>query len=178
MRQVTLAGHPLHPQTVAGPIALFPFSAAMDLMYLATGRQCYADAAYYSLVGGYATSMAAGVSGALDYLTISPGGPMKQTANTHAILNLGVVALQTVNLSMRRDRRSGWLPAILSLVGTAGVIVAQWYGGHLVYEHGMRVNPATEKQQPKAKLPVDEAMERGLHRLSEYMPKTGPGSEE
>jgi uncharacterized membrane protein len=66
MKQLTLAGHPLHPQIISIPLGLFPFSAAMDVMYLATGKQSYADAAYYSLVGAYAGGLAAAAPGLPD----------------------------------------------------------------------------------------------------------------
>ncbi len=178
MKQLTLAGHPLHPQVIASPVALFPFSAVMDLMHLSTGKQSYADAAYYSLLGAYAGGIVSAITGAADYLTISPGGPMKQTANTHALLNVGMMAVQSVNLAARRRRNSGLFPAILSLIGTAGVIISQWYGGELVYKHGMRVEPATSKPQPQATLPGDQRLAHGLSRLSELMPAGGPGSEQ
>lgn len=178
MKQLTLAGHPVHPQVVAAPIALLPFSTVMDVMYLTTGKECYADAAYFSLVGGYAGGLVSAVTGAADYLTISPGGPMKQAANTHALLNIGMMGIQTLNLAMRRNRSSGVLPTLLSILGTAGVLVSQWYGGELVYKYGMRVDPATEKKQPQATLPGDKAMTRGFQRLGKLMPTGGPGSEE
>lgn len=178
MKQLTLAGHPLHPQVVAAPAALFPFSAVMDLMYLSTGNKSYADAAYYSLVGAMAGGVVSAITGVADYLTISPGGPMKQTANTHALLNVGMMAVQSANLAIRRRSSSGVLPAILSLIGTAGVVISQWYGGELVYKHGMHVEPATQRPQPQAKLPGDDSMARGLSRLAEFMPAGGPGSEQ
>jgi uncharacterized membrane protein len=178
MKQLTLADHPVHPQVIAAPLGLLPFSAVMDVMYLATGQKRFGHAAYYSLVGGYAGGWAAAATGVADYLTISPGGPMKQTANTHAILNGAVMGLYTLNLALRRRKPSGLLPAVLSLVGTAGLIVSQWYGGHLVYQHGMRVAPATEKPQPEAKLPGDEAVTRMFNQISHRMPAGGPGQEE
>jgi uncharacterized membrane protein len=178
MKQLTLAGHPVHPQVISGPTALFPFTMVMDLMHVATGKKSYADAAYYSLVGGLATGVVSAVTGAADYLTISPGGEMKRMANTHALLNLGLMAVETANLAARRRRSSGTLPAALSMLGTVGVIVSAWYGGALVYKFGMRVKPATEKPQPEAKLPGDRAVERGLKRMASYAPAGGPGSEE
>lgn len=178
MKQLTLLGHPVHPQIISAPLGLMPFTAVMDVMHLATGKQRYADAAYYSLVGGYAGGLAAAATGLPDYLTISPGGPMKQEANTHVMLNVSMMALQTVNLALRRKRSSGLIPTLLSLISTAGVFVSAWYGGSLVYKHGMRVEPATERPQPQAKLPGDEAAARGLHRLSEFMPAGGPGAEQ
>lgn len=178
MKQVTFAGHPLHPQILSFPLGLLPFSTVMDLMYLATGKPKYAHAAKLSLIGGYVGGLAAAVSGVADYLTISPGGPMKQAANTHALLNTAMMGVQTANLASRRKRPSGLLPAVFSCIGCAGVLISQWYGGELVYKFGMRVDPATEKPQPQAKLPGDKALSRGLHRIQEFMPQSGPGHEQ
>ena len=177
MKQLTLAGHPIHPQVIPFPLGLLPFSAVMDCMYLATGKRRYADAAYYSLVGGVLGAAAAAATGIPDYLTIQPGGPMKRSANTHAILNGTIVAVETVNLSMRKHRRSGTLPAILGIIGAIGTFVSQWYGGKLVYNMGMRVKPVRQAPQNQLRPPGDRMLERGLDRLESVMPAGGPGHE-
>lgn len=150
MKQLTLAGHPVHPQLIPLPLGLFPFAAAMDAMHLATGKQSYADAAYYSLVGGVAASLLVAVTGAADYMTIPRGGEMKRMANTHAVLNASIVAIESANVALRPRRRSGVTQTVLSLLGTVGVMVSQWYGGELVYRLGMRVRPAEQTRRPEA----------------------------
>jgi len=45
MPQVTLMGHPLHPQLIVLPAGLLPFSLLLDAMHAATRDQSYADAA-------------------------------------------------------------------------------------------------------------------------------------
>lgn len=178
MKQLTLAGHPVHPMLIAAPLGLLPFSAVMDCMYLSTGKRSYADAAYYSLVGGVGGALVAAATGLPDYLTISPGGPMKQAANAHLALNLGLVAMQGTNLYVRQRRRSGTLPAVLNVLSTIGLIVSAWYGGELVYKHGMRVKPATSRPQPEARPPGDERIEHAFERMSSLMPAGGPGREQ
>lgn len=178
MKQVTFAGHPLHPQILSLPLGLLPFSTVMDLMYMATGKPKYAHAAKLSLIGGYIGGVAAAASGVADYLTISPGGPMKQAANTHALLNTTMMGVQTANLVSRRKQPSSILSTVLSCIGCAGVLISQWYGGELVYRFGMRVDPATEKPQRKAKLPGDKVIYRALERIEHAMPAGGPGREE
>lgn len=178
MKQLTFAGHPVHPMVIAAPLGLLPFSAVMDVMHLATGKKSYADAAYYGLVGGYVGAAAAAATGIADYLTISPGGPMKRHANTHGILNAALMGLQTVNLAARRNRRGGVLPTVLNLIGLGGLLVSQWYGAELVYKHGMRVKAAEEKPQPQLRPPGDQAMVHAFNRVAEMMPEGGPGSEE
>jgi uncharacterized membrane protein len=140
MPQVTLMGHPLHPQLIVMPAGLVPFSLVLDAMHAATRDQSYADAAYYTLMGGFWGGLAAGVAGAADYGTIPADSKAKQVGRLHGMMNVGLLALTGLNLLMRRKRRSaGTVPMVVSLMTMAGLTVSAWYGGHLVYHHGMRV---------------------------------------
>jgi uncharacterized membrane protein len=169
MAQTTLAGHPLHPQLIGFPVGLLPYSFVMDLLHLATGKKSFADPAYYTMVGGYVGGLAAGAAGATDYFSIPPKTESKKVGTVHAGLNLSVMALYSLNLLLRRRRRSpGPLPMLLSLLGTTGLVVSQWYGGELVYKLGMRVKPATEGEQgTEWKLPGDEKLEQTLRQAEE-----------
>ncbi len=172
MPNTTLAGHPLHPQLVEFPLGLLPFSFALDVLHAATGKQSYADAAYYPMVGGYVGGMAAGAAGAMDYLTIPPKSESHKVANVHAGLNLGIMGLYGLNLLMRSRRRrgTGALPVLLSALGTAGLIASAWYGGELVYKLGMRVAPAQEGEEaPELKLPGDRKIEQAFHRAERVL---------
>jgi len=178
MPQTTLAGHPVHPQLVAFPIGLLPFSFVLDVMHTVTRKESYAEAAFYTMVGGCVGGLAAGATGAADYLTIPPDSHSKKTANLHALLNLAVMGLYGINLFLRRGRKppTGFLPKLLSLAGTAGLIISSWYGGELVYELGMRVKPLMEGEQgPEWKLPHDRELEQGFRNFEErYAPSGGP----
>jgi uncharacterized membrane protein len=166
MAQTTLAGHPLHPQLIGFPIGLLPFSFAMDVMHSFTGKEQLADTAYHTMLGGYLGGLAAGPAGATDYFTIPAHTESKKMANVHAALNLGIMGLYSLNLLLRRSRSSpGALPKLLSLLGTAGLVVSQWYGGELVDKLGMRVKPVQEQegQHPREwKLPGDQKAEKAL----------------
>jgi uncharacterized membrane protein len=166
MPQVTLAGHPLHPQMIVMPAGLLPFSLFLDLLHAATGRQSFADAAYYTMMGGLVGGLAAGAAGAADYGTIPDESPAKKIGMVHGVMNVSLLALTGMNLLMRRRRRvPGLLPVLLSAAGNAGLFVSAWYGGHLVYHHGMRVH-GTELAgtSEELKLPGDERLE---HKLSQ-----------
>jgi uncharacterized membrane protein len=169
MPYTTFTGHPLHPQLITMPAGLLPFSLLLDILYLKTGRHSYAEAAYYTMVGGFVGGLAAGAAGAADYLTIPPESPAKKTADTHAAMNLGLLALTGLNLCLRSGRRkSGAGPALLSLVGNLGLFVSAWLGGHLVYEHGMRVRPAgSSEHEAERKLPGDERIEAAIQSFGE-----------
>jgi uncharacterized membrane protein len=177
MPQTTFLGHPLHPQVIVLPAGLMPFSFAMDLLYLATGRRTFRDAAYWSLAGGVAGGAAAGATGAMDYLTIPAGSPEKRTANIHAGINLALIAGAVVNLALRTggaDARSR-LPLALSTVAALGVVVSGWYGGHLVYEHGLRVRGRSLiERAPQARVQGDARLERGFETVDRWMTARGP----
>jgi len=181
MPKATLAGHPLHPQLIVLPAGLLPFSLAMDVMNLVTGRRSYADAAYYSMAGGLVGGLVAGAAGAADYFSIPPRSQTKKIANLHAVLNLGLLGLTGVNLLLRRRRKSvGILPVLLSAAGNAGVLVSSWYGGHMVYEHGLRVKGVSEiAEAPEIKPPGDERIVERLNQLAEKVaPEGGPSTQE
>ena len=172
MPNATFAGHPLHPQLIVAPAALLPFSLVMDVMHKQTGDPSYAKAAYYTMVGGFVGGLAAGAAGAADYTTIPSGDKVKNIASLHGILNIGLLGLTAMNLLLRRgrDRKPGVVPLLLSMVGTAGVVVSAWYGGHLVYEHGMRVKAAGGPSRvPEIKLPGDEKLKEALTTFQEKL---------
>lgn len=178
MPQMTFAGHPLHPQLISAPLGLLPFSLAMDVMHMATGEKSYVDAAYYSMMGGYVGGLAAAAAGAMDYFTIPPETRSKTVANLHAALNAGVMGMYSLNLLLRsrgERRHVGTATFLLSLLGTAGLVAAEWYGGELVYELGMRVKPAMEGEEaPEARLPGDEKIAEGFRRMEkQFAPADG-----
>lgn len=177
MPKVTLAGHPVHPQLIVAPSALLPFSLVMDAMHLSTGKETYADAAYYTMVGGFVGGLAAAAAGAADYLEISNHSHSKRVANTHALLNIGMLSAYGLNLWLRRGRRGriGTLPVLLSVAGSLGVVVSSWYGGHLVYEHGLRVKDSSPLSgAPEMKPPGDRKIVDALEKAQNIVPETGP----
>lgn len=167
MPQVTLGGHPLHPQLIVMPAGLLPFSLLLDLLYAATRKQSFADASYYTMMGGLVGGLAAGAAGAADYGTIPEDNPAKRIGTVHGVMNAGLLTLTGMNLLMRRRRRApGLLPIFLSAVGNAGLFVSAWYGGHLVYHHGMRVRgTALSGTSAELRLPGDERLEQRLSQV-------------
>ena len=166
--KTTVAGHPLHPMLIVGPAGLLPFSFVMDLMHRATHEESYNHAAYHSMSAGLCTALAAGAAGAVDYLSIPKESQTKRTGTTHALMNIGLVALYTANLSLRDKRQSPSLASVLlSGISTAGLLVSAWYGAHMVYEQGMRVKGVSELAPAKdLRLPGDQALVETLGKLA------------
>ena len=177
MPKTTLFGHPLHPQLIVWPAGLLPFSLVMDVMHLVTGRKAYAQAAYFTMMGGSIGAVAAVGAGAADYLTIPSETRTKRTANLHASMNAGLLMLYSLNLMLRRGKEtpSGFLPVLLSTIGAVGLIISAWYGGDMVYEQGMRVRGVDPSApSPEIKPPLDDRSAEALVRLENAVPTGGP----
>lgn len=176
MPRITVGGHPLHPIVVIVPAALLPFSSVLDALYMATGDESFAQAAFYSLVGGYSGALVSAAAGVGDYTTIRSGTTTKQLANTHAALNVAATTLFTLSLLRRNRRRPpGRGPIALSALGSAILLASAWYGGELVYEQGMRVRQAQPREgTPELKLPGDERAASALRSAAALAPATGP----
>jgi uncharacterized membrane protein len=148
----------------------------MDLMHVATGKQTYADVACHTMLGGYLGGLAAAAAGAADYFKIPKGSHTKRIANLHGALNLGMLGMYSLNLLLRRSKRSrmGSLALILSALGTAGLTVSTCYGGHMVYKHGMRVKGKSPiEEAPELKPPGDEKLAGVLKTTERAAPKDG-----
>jgi len=178
MPKSTVAGHPIHPMLIVAPAALIPFGLILDVMHQASGKQSYADAAYYSKVGGLLGGLAAGAAGAMDYLTIEPHTEVKQTANVHALLNIGALLLTAINVK-RGPASTGHAGGSIALSGlaTAGVMISGWYGARMVYEQGVRVKTASPiEHKPEVKIPGDEIIHDAFIQPERHMPSTGPST--
>lgn len=176
MPKSTVAGHPLHPMLIVVPAALIPFGLLLDVLHRTTGKESYASAAYYSLVGGLAGGIAAGAAGAMDYMTIESDTPVKRTANVHAALNGGALALTAINvLGRRNDRHHEGGSLVLSALSALGVMVSGWFGAEMVYEQGMRVKGASPVEHAReVKLPGDDAVHDALAASEQFMTARGP----
>jgi len=178
MPKTTLAGHPLHPQLIVMPAAMLPASFAFDIIGSATGRKSFSDAAYYAMVAGVGGALAAGAAGASDYFAIPGGTHAKRVARLHGLLNLGLVGLYGANLAMRaRRRRANPVSLAMSALGTAGLVVSAWYGGQLVYEHGVRVHGKADLEgSTEVKLPGDDQIVSFFSRIEEATVSVGQGA--
>jgi uncharacterized membrane protein len=179
MPKLTLAGHPLHPMLVVAPAALIPFGFILDAMARSTDNDDYANAAYYSLTGGLVGGLAAGIAGAMDYVEIESETEVKRTANVHAMLNGGALALTAASVAMRRDAyKHGGTGATLAMgaIAALGVLVSGWFGGKMVYEQGMRVKGVSPIEDvPDVKmLPSDEDVVHAMQSVERHMPSAGP----
>jgi uncharacterized membrane protein len=140
--RASVARHPIHPMLVVFPIGLWAFSLACDLIYHAGSHNPYwKDTAFYSMMGGVITALAAAVPGLVDYLTIVDRR-VRRIGTTHLTLNLTIVGLYVVNLWIRsRSTPDATMPLALSVGSLVLLLISGWLGGEMVYVHGMAVGP-------------------------------------
>jgi uncharacterized membrane protein len=126
------------------PITFFMAAPALDIIHVATGEPRWATLAFWDIVLGVVTALAAAVPGFVDYLSLR--GRAGRLATYHLVLNLTVVGLFVANLFLRGEAAHAWLgnaiwvPLVLSLGGAVILGVSGWIGGHLVYVHRVGVS--------------------------------------
>jgi len=145
----SIARHPVHPMLVGFPITFFVLAPVLDIIHVATGNPLWATIAFWDIVLGVVTGLAAAVPGFVDFLSLT--GPVRRSATYHLALNLSVVAIFVVNLFLRGDAAryesnkvsTGQL--VLSALAIGLLLVSGWIGGMLAYRFGVRV--AAERDQ-------------------------------
>ncbi len=131
--------HPLHPVSVAFPVAALMAAPAADLAARTTGDRFWVRASRLLLLGGLISGVAASAVGMIDYLSIEKVRRLP-SAHVHAGGNVLAMALVALNLSRRPvDDQSapGKLEVGLSLATVALVSLTAWLGGELSYRHGI-----------------------------------------
>jgi uncharacterized membrane protein len=133
--------HPIHPMLIPFPIALWIFSFVSDVIHMAgLGGMVWKDIALYTMIGGLVGALAAAIPGYLDYRSIADP-PVKRIGLWHMVINLCVVVLFGLNIVLRLVSEAGLSAVLLSLIGVTLLGVSGWFGGELVYVHGVAVEP-------------------------------------
>ena len=133
--------HPLHPMTIAFPVATLMAAPLADLAARASDDPFWRRAARWLLLGGLVSGAAASAVGLVDYVAIKQVRRLP-SAHVHAGGNVLALALTAFNLA-RRDPRDQEAPDAVDLALSIAVVgllgVTAWLGGELSYRHGVRV---------------------------------------
>src|SRR5262245_51666197 len=138
-----LFGHPVHAMLVAFPIALLGLTPLLDALSWTGVMTDAAGAAYFCELAGLIGAGLAIVTGFDDFVKIGPTEyAAARTAIIHASLALGVISLFGVAFALRGARAAAATPGPLALevAGVALVAATGWFGGHLVFGHGVGVD--------------------------------------
>jgi uncharacterized membrane protein len=124
------------------PVALLTASVVTDFVAMITETALWWQMSFWLLVGGVASSLAAAVIGIIDASEIDSSHPASDAVTTHMSLMLVAVGFAAGSIFFRLGliapfgvRR--YLALGFSIVGVALLFVGGWYGGELVFRHGV-----------------------------------------
>lgn len=132
-------GHPIHAILSDGPVVLIPVAIAAEL-WDRDGSAEGLRLGDVATVGAFATTLAAGVVGWIDWLTVLSDHPVRRPATIHGLIN--TTALIALVGAIPAGRRRLKLLAAAEMA----ILVGAWIGGDLVFRHGWRVRPAEEAE--------------------------------
>lgn len=143
-------GHPSHPMFVHFPVAFYVGALGLDVLSRVGRFPAAPLAATWLLIGAFAGTVFAVTTGLVDWWGMVPGSKKRRWATRHMLLQLTTLAIFLVDFAVRwPDRHQPeadplWIT--LEAVGVAVLVVAQWFGGVLVYGMGMRVSTAEHRE--------------------------------
>jgi uncharacterized membrane protein len=147
-------GRPLHPLLVTVPVGAFATTLAFDVASVLVEGRAFGRAATWLSAIGVVTGLLAAVFGFVDYRRLTTGTRAHATAVRHMILMDVTLLCFVIGFFVRRADPDQYLNGtpplalLLSIVGSAVLLVGAWIGGRLTYSDGVRV--ADERDQLRA----------------------------
>lgn len=137
---VAILGHPLHGQTVHFPIALVFATLGADVFYWYSADEFWLRAGLWAAGFAFFAGLVAGIFGTLELLLVK-GIRIRVASWTHAVAAVTLIAIAGTNWGLRIVDIKQTLPygLMLSILAAIFTGLAGWYGGRLVYEHGVGV---------------------------------------
>ena len=138
-----LLGHPVHPMLVAFPVALLALTPLFDALSCFGVMVDAAGAAYLCELAGLIGGGLAVITGFADFMKIPQAArAAAKAAIIHASLALCMLSLFGVAFALRGPRTTSAtaLPLALEAIGAALIAATGWFGGHLVFAHGLGVD--------------------------------------
>ncbi len=146
------AGKPTHPPFTDVPVGAYVIAAGLDVISFAGDHTKWShefyQAATFVLIAGLLVSLAAVVTGVVDWWTSSEAGTQaRRTINAHASIMVVATLVVLSDLGLRLfDYHSAAQPPnlVLALSLAAAIIVGigATYGGSLVFDYGFNVETA------------------------------------
>jgi uncharacterized membrane protein len=154
-----LPGHPLHPPLTDATIGIYTFATLAALSdVLSITNTAGAQGWWLALILGLAATVLTALTGLADWLTITWGSELWKTATTHMAAMLTATVFFALAAIVGHDNYvSGNVDAsalILTLVGFGVLTAGGWFGGAVVYVHGMRVLNLVEEPAGRAMAPA------------------------
>lgn len=144
-RPPRLAGHPLHPMLVGLPLGLWFGSFVWDLVALVRPEPLWPRLAFWTLALGTLAALPTAATGFSDLMALPQQPRVERTAWWHLGLMSVALTLFAVSLLLRYRApelaSAPRLAIVLSASGVAATGLGGWFGGELVFHHGVAVGP-------------------------------------
>jgi uncharacterized membrane protein len=139
-----LPGHPLHPPFTDAVIGMFALATGLGIIGAAGAIEEQAShGMWLALIGGLIVSLPTALTGFADWVTIKWGSPRWRAATIHLSAMLTAVALFALAAWQQHDGyQHGNVTGaglVLTIAGFVVLAAGGWFGGSVVYVHGMRV---------------------------------------
>jgi uncharacterized membrane protein len=139
-----LPGHPAHPPLTDATIGMFVLATGLEVLgKLDVDPGKTGPAAWLALIGGLIVAAPTATTGFADWVTIEWGSATWRTATVHLTAMVTAVSLFGVAAWLQWDGyqdgsvTTGGLVA--ALCGFVALTAGGWFGGAIVFVHGMRV---------------------------------------
>ncbi len=144
--KASVGGHPIHPMIIPFPIVLFFAALLFDLVHAWRKSDFWYKLSSWNLILGLVGGASAAIPGVIDYFTSLNISARRPTV-FHALLNIAAIIVGALNLVLRLYGRASTGPRrsytmLLSAFSAALLTLSGWFGGEIVYRHGVAVEPA------------------------------------
>lgn len=141
-------GHPSHPMMNHVSLGTWLVAAPFDVLGLWLGSPVWWVVSFWSIVAGLAAAGPTILSGMVDYAANVRGSRPERLAIIHMALMLTVVGVFALSLVCRHgpepvDSASRLLATGCDCLGSLLLAVGGWFGGELVYGHGVGVRESS-----------------------------------
>lgn len=148
-----LLGHPVHPLLTDFPIALWSASLLADFVGIWRGQAVYGQFAFWAIALGLIVAAPTIVTGLLDYAAIPQQHSALKGATWHMWLMLSAATVYACSFVARLVHMpsTGLSTAIavgLSVLGLLLLLVGGWFGGELVFRHGIGSRGDSSSKSP------------------------------
>lgn len=139
-----LPGHPAHPPLTDLTIGAFALATALAVLgRFGVAPDKLGPAAWIGLAGGLVAAGPTALTGFADWLTIEWGTPRWRTATVHLTAMVTSVSLFAIACWLQwpgwRDGGITTAGLVFSIAGFVVLTAGGWFGGAIVFVHGMRV---------------------------------------
>jgi uncharacterized membrane protein len=159
-----LPGHPIHPPLTDATIGIYTFAtiaAFVDVVGITSRNGAYGW--WLALVVGLIATVFTALTGFADWLTLEWGSEIWKTATTHMLAMISATALFALAAIFgHASYKHGDVNAgafVLTLIGFGLLTLGGWFGGAIVFVHGMRVLSLVDEPASRAAAPIPNSEE-------------------